>query len=93
MNEPFDERVKMPKFLRNIIVFTFGISGLALMFRGSYEADYTDSLVFLSGGVFSSFAVWGFICILDDIKKSKSLKELRRRLLNKFEKYNDDRYR
>ena len=93
MNEPFDDRVRMPKFLRNIIIFTFGISGLALMFRGSHEADYTDSLLFMSGGVFSSFAVWGFISLLDDVKRSKSWGGLKKRLLSKFEKYNNDRNR
>ena len=80
----FDERVKLPKFLRNVLMFTFGISGLSLMFRGSYEADYTDSILFLAGGVFSAFALWGLVCLLEDVRDSKTWGELWDKIYSKF---------
>ncbi len=88
----FDERVKMPKFLRNLIFATFGISGITLMFRGSYEADYTDSILLLAGGIFSSFAIYGVTSLVDDVKKSKSWIELWGRIKSKFKiRSNDNR--
>lgn len=84
MKEPIDEEIKMPKALRNLIFTTFGISGLTLMLRGSHEADYTDSLLLLAGGVFSSFAIYGIASLIDDIKKSKTYSELLQRIKNKF---------
>ena len=80
----FDERIKMPKALRNLVFSTFGISGMALIFRGSHEADYTDSFLFLAGGVFSSFAIYGIASLIEDCKKSKTYSELWQRIKNKF---------
>ena len=80
----FDERVKMPKFLRNLIFATFGISGITLMFRGSYEADYTDSILLLAGGVFSAFAIYGVTSLWQDVRDSKTWSQLWGKIKSKF---------
>ena len=91
----FDERVKMPKALRHLVFATFGISGIALMFRGSYEADYTDSILLLAGGIFSSFAIYGLTSLIEDIQQSKTWDDLWSRIKNKFKifLYDSKRYK
>lgn len=84
----FDETPEMPKFLKHLIFATFGISGLTLMLRGSHEADYTDSLLLLAGGIFSTFAIYGLASIQKDIRDSKTWKELIKKIKSQF---NDDR--
>ena len=80
----FDERIKMPKALKNLVFATFGISGIALMFRGSYEANYTDSILLLAGGIFSSFAIYGLTSLIEDIRESKTWGDLYKKIRNKF---------
>ena len=86
----FDERVKMPKALKNLVFTTFGISGITLMFRGSYEANYTDSILLLAGGIFSSFAIYGLTSLIEDIQQSKTWCDLWSRIKNKFKIFPHD---
>ncbi len=60
------------------------------MFRGSYEADYTDSLLFLAGGVYSAFALWGLACLLEDVRDSKTWVELITKLKRRLKKKSND---
>jgi len=86
----FDERVKMPKALKNLVFSTFGLSGITLMFRGSHEANYTDSILLLAGGVFSSFAIYGLTSLIEDIQESKTWGDLWRKIKNKFKIFPHD---
>ncbi len=86
----FDERHKMPKALKNLVFSTFGISGITLMFRGAHEANYTDSILLLAGGIFSSFAIYGVTSLVEDIRESNTWSELWSKIKKKFKIHSND---
>lgn len=86
MRHPIDERVRMPKLLRHILFFVFGISGVMALNRPlNAEYDYLDSMVLLVSAIYGGLASYGAFNLLHDIKKHKTFKGFIKNITNKFE--------
>ena len=65
MKRIIDERVKLPRVWKHVLVSVGCISGLAFIFKDGAEKDISFSFLLLFSGVFTGLAVWSLASLIN----------------------------